>query len=697
MKTSILKSLLILTTLVIPLVTAPLLAHKHNGGKKDKNYPIVDIDVGAFYTDGSLERLPMDFTISKDPHQTLHIKYRLETVYNEDTKACNKRSNKVSKRLQRVKFHKKTWTLIKHRKTKLSWNSKCTVKSVEFKLAKIINGTLGTITDTPPEPEITPEVMVSSAEIIEGDDAQVMLEFKVKMKGKHKNRMRVKFKSYGKTAKVHEDFVDTEGELEFEATESEEEFTKTVQVPVIGDLIVEEDETLELATTLMVEEVAEPTVMTMARIIDNDVVPTLSNADQLKNLRQTVYTEAELRFPGTGWTVPISGLDLEGDGDEDIIVIYALPYDNNVGELVIYRNDNTTESGWIVEPTGVMTNAGPNSMLVGDFNGDGLDDVFIVNPYYTDNHMALMQVDGSLVNSTVGEQRLGAYGSKGYNNRIGTSAIGDLDMDGDLDIYIIGQSDPQGRYTHGDITYINDGAGNFVAEHRTNRTYRTIQYQWKVSAEIGDFNGDGINEIFIGTNGYDMKEGDRAGQYSHIFGNNNMLMGADGEIMDSAVPRVANDVCDACDQVYATISDVKAIDINGDGWMDVVTQSSDTSAGNEVNARIDIYLGNNDGTFDLSQSLWNGVEMDARLAFEDVNGDGFLDIIGLPARQQQTYFLQKVAADYPLNKDTSTVYINDGGGYFAEDASVTIDQVSILSGMFFLTQDLEYIPTELKQ
>jgi hypothetical protein len=542
---------------------------------------------------------------------------------------------------------------------------------------------------------VDPTVTISAGQIVEADDTNVMLEFTISLSSKPTRAVVVRYDTTSITAIEGIDFLKTSGQEVFKPSKKDTT-SRTIQIPVIGDYEPEGDENFDIVTTRIINGVEDTPNFFKALIVDNDKTE-LPKSDQIKNLRQIVYTESLERGLILQYSQPtrITGLDLENDGDQDIVVIYAKPYDNNVGEVVVYRNDNSTDSGWVIEPTGIFTNAGNDTILIDDFNGDGTEDLFVVNPY--GDNVLLAQVDGSLVEtgSIVQENIRNTY-SKGYQKQMTTHASGDLDNDGDVDVFVVAQNDPYGFRKLSHIWYINDGKGNFTAEYRTNWRFRNLNYSYALSAGIGDFNNDGINEVFLGTNNSQYKETSAGRWTGQKFDNNNMLMSAEGDIL-RAVSRVTNDISEGATNM-ATNIDVEIADVNGDGWMDVITQTYDQTraAWSPKNHRIDVYFGNGDGTFDLSQSLNEGELSDANVVLEDVNGDGFLDLVGLPQTQFPTYYTF-LAPWVEAYRTESVVYINDGSGFFTEDNSVVIEDLSILSAMFFKTSNNEFNPVEMQQ
>lgn len=135
---------------------------------------------------------------------------------------------------------------------------------------------------------------------------------------------------------------------------------------------------------------------------------------------------------------------------------------------------------------------GPMQPVVTDFNGDGVDDVYLAAAIRNKNrNMAyhnyfLSQPDGTHLESSPshikGEYvRNGRYAS--FSHRID---VGDLDNDGDMDIV---HTRTSGIGTSGGeiICMFNDGKGKL--------TSRRCGDQWANNIKLGDFNGDGYTDM----------------------------------------------------------------------------------------------------------------------------------------------------------------------------------------------------------
>jgi hypothetical protein len=171
--------------------------------------------------------------------------------------------------------------------------------------------------------------------------------------------------------------------------------------------------------------------------------------------------------------------DLDGDGLTDLFVgSYG-----GVSRLWLQRGDDGRFSplrGF--EVTGHVTSA-----VIGDFTGDGRLDLYVVR-------------HGAAV-SQAGEPNLlfeGAPGG-GLKPRAGAgdrgpglaACAGDLDNDGDLDLFVANEIGPS-------ALYLNQGDGGFV---EASRRSGLILPGLATACALGDVNGDGWQDLFVGGRG----------------------------------------------------------------------------------------------------------------------------------------------------------------------------------------------------
>ena len=121
--------------------------------------------------------------------------------------------------------------------------------------------------------------------------------------------------------------------------------------------------------------------------------------------------------------------DYDGDGDEDVLFVDSgmLPgYAGEVPRTVLFRNDG----GRFVDVTaraGIRVAAYGMGATAGDVDGDGDEDLYVTA--FGGNQLFVNQGDGTFVDGT-------ARAGVGFSSWSTSAAFGDVDGDGDLDLYV---------------------------------------------------------------------------------------------------------------------------------------------------------------------------------------------------------------------------------------------------------------------
>jgi len=120
----------------------------------------------------------------------------------------------------------------------------------------------------------------------------------------------------------------------------------------------------------------------------------------------------------------------------------------------------------------------------GDFNNDGLQDVYLACDYGTDR-IFFNNGDGTFRDAT--EKSIGIDTRKGMN-----VDVGDYDNDGWLDIYVTNITDEYMKECN--MLWHNNHDGTFTDLSRETGTCETL---WGWAAKFGDYDNDGLLDIFV--------------------------------------------------------------------------------------------------------------------------------------------------------------------------------------------------------
>ena len=198
-----------------------------------------------------------------------------------------------------------------------------------------------------------------------------------------------------------------------------------------------------------------------------------------------------------GWASNAGDVDLDGDADLFVYQGYHLRVDFNLGSAQGGNLGDLGKSVFISQPT---MDAQYGSLLLGDLNDDGLMDgivtgccgrVFTLDeadatPNFTWEWINKSAPTGSLVpRSTV----LSALDGLSLSS----ADLGDLDNDGDLDLFAAVIAPSEGQNTDSsDRIMLNDGTGNFAD------TGQHLGDTDSTSVDLGDIDGDGDLDTLVG-------------------------------------------------------------------------------------------------------------------------------------------------------------------------------------------------------
>jgi hypothetical protein len=319
-----------------------------------------------------------------------------------------------------------------------------------------------------------------------------------------------------------------------------------------------------------------------------------------------LWTDAtESYLPVTGeWTNRVEVADLNGDELLDIA----------------FANGGDYSTPGLLESSRVFMNQGANLKFkeittqifgeqkyyarvvkVRDLNNDKIPDMIIGTTFQTQSQLykGLGKVNFENVTSTQFPQ---------INASIGDVELGDVDDDGDLDIILADWGAGSNMNNTGGRTmlWLNDGHGSFTDVTATQMPGILIQFSWDL--EFMDYDNDFDLDIAVSCK--------RCGT-SRLFVNDGKGMFTD----QRAFPAYTNNY------------EFEPMDVNGDGYMDLVTVNDGDIVKQDADSRREHIFINKEGKYfvDATEELWpdreNIGEDDNNVVFLDFDSDGDPDFL----------------------------------------------------------------------
>ncbi|MCH8964136.1 MAG: VCBS repeat-containing protein [Planctomycetes bacterium] len=262
--------------------------------------------------------------------------------------------------------------------------------------------------------------------------------------------------------------------------------------------------------------------------------------------------------------------DLDGDGDLDLAVTNRLgPFVDGTVSLLFNLGDGSFKKQVVLD-----TGDGPESVVIGDLNGDGDADLAVANTESHNLSFYLNNGDGTFADAVIYET--------GSSSSPVDLAIGDLDGDGDLDLAVVNAESANVAIL------LNTGNGSFADQV----TYPVGGggFSEPFSIVLGDVDGDG--DLDFATANLDPSN-------VSVFRNN-----GDGTFGDEVTyPLVLPE-------------SVAFGDLDGDGDLDLII----------ANQFVNISLNDGDGNFG-PPTTYQSCRGAFHVTTGDLDGDGDLDIV----------------------------------------------------------------------
>jgi len=278
---------------------------------------------------------------------------------------------------------------------------------------------------------------------------------------------------------------------------------------------------------------------------------------------------------------------------------------------------------------------------VGDFNNDGLQDIFFAGNMVPDK---LYLNKGNLVFEDV-TIKAGIKNFDGWSTGV---TIADINNDGHLDIYVSRELYDENPEWRRNLVYINNGDGTFTEKAEELSIANTERTR---HATFLDFDKDGLLDLFL------LTQPPNPGSLSQYHNADNLL------IPEYALKLYKNNGTTFKDVSKTAGIDrtgfpnaVSASDINNDGWPDLYVA-------NDFYAPDFLFLNNQDGTFTsieknaLKQTSYYSMGVDVA----DINNDQNLDVFVLDMVSEDNFRLKSNMSG--MNIGAFWKVVENGGGY----------------------------------
>lgn len=299
---------------------------------------------------------------------------------------------------------------------------------------------------------------------------------------------------------------------------------------------------------------------------------------------------------------------------------------------------------------------------IGDINNDGLVDVYLTGNQVPNK---LFVNKGNFVFEDITE-KAGVAGTQTWSTGV---AMADVNGDGLLDIYVCNSGNVDGGLNKRNELFINQGDLTFkeLAE-----SYGVADKGYTTHAAFFDYDRDGDLDLYVLNNSYqaigsfNLRKNER--NKRDALGGDKLLRNDGGRF---------NDVSEEAG-IYGSVIGfglgVTVGDVNKDGWMDIFVS-------NDFFERDYLYINNQDGTFreSLTQQMKSisGASMGADLA--DINNDGWADLFVTDMLPKDNARLKTVTTfedwnryqynvenDYYHQFTRNMLQLNSGNGSFHE-------------------------------
>ncbi|MBI3477233.1 MAG: VCBS repeat-containing protein [Acidobacteria bacterium] len=298
---------------------------------------------------------------------------------------------------------------------------------------------------------------------------------------------------------------------------------------------------------------------------------------------------------GLGGANTVAVGDLNHDGKPDLIVASS----GNVSVL-LGNGDGSVKAAVVYGSDGRLYSDGSVPPLIADLNGDGKQDVIVVNQTDQNNQNGSAAVflgngDGTL-------QAVKVYDSGGF--LVSSIALADLNADGIQDIVVLNCSLAGSTACPGDVATVGILLGKGDGTFRAVTSYPRAGLGADSSpVVVADVNRDGIPDLLVGNSCKFVKSHCASDALVSVF------IGKGDGAFRSAVNY---------DSGGGNVFSIAVADVYGDQKLDLVVSDRDAV----------VLRGNGDGTF-LFPDTYGNLGYTSGVVVKDLNGDGKPDLISV--------------------------------------------------------------------
>ncbi|MCP4540455.1 MAG: hypothetical protein GY832_25230, partial [Chloroflexi bacterium] len=330
--------------------------------------------------------------------------------------------------------------------------------------------------------------------------------------------------------------------------------------------------------------------------------------------------------------------DVDGDGDLDAFVTTSL------NDKVVWTNDG---SGTFSESE-LLNYVWAEDVALGDLDGDGDLDAFIASGNVSANQ--ILWNSGGLQGGATGiftdsGQTMGAFTTRGV-------ALGDVDGDGDLDVFVANDGDAN-------QVWLNTGGIQGGTPGIFTDSLQTLApVSDSAGVALGDLDSDGDLDAFVVN---------FTNQGNTVWINNGGVQGGTPGVFSNSMQSLG----------FANSYAVTLGDVDADGDLDALVANQ--GASNRANI---VYLNNGAGGFVAASGL--GDSNSYGVALGDVDGDGDLDAFVANSGTQDQVWLNQTAVIETAPSDNASLDSSVSVTFSAalSDTSITTQIFAVHSGFW---------------